>query len=91
MSLASGQQVDEDAQQQAHGQVVGAAAEALEEGLMAAEGLADAGRAQPAGDGATAFGEEHAGEQVGQAAAHAGVEGDGQVGDPARHFGWEVA
>ena len=65
----------------AGGEPVGVAAQGGEEVVVGGEAGADAGGAEPAGDGAAALGEEGAEEQDGEAPGEALVEAGGQAGD----------
>jgi hypothetical protein len=67
-----------DGEQGAAGQVAGPLTDGADGGVGGAEGVGDAGGAEPGSDGAAALGEEDADQQEGQAGGAAPVEPAGQ-------------
>src|SRR5262249_34574244 len=65
------------------GEVVGPSADGADGGVAVAVAGGDAGRSEPGGNGAAAFGEEDAAKQQGQAGGGVPVQPVGQVGEGA--------
>ncbi len=88
---ALGQERPGDRHDQGAGQALDPAADAVDQAVARPEVLTQAGGAQPAGDGATALGEQQAGQQGGKAGVLAGVEGERQRDNPGGQVGRELA
>ena len=91
-ALARGlaEQRQQRAGQQARGQGLGASAGGSQGVVGGAEGVGDAGGAEPGGDGAAAAGEQGAAQQAQQPRGGAPVQGSDEVGEPGRQHGRQV-